>query len=373
MTVADRVLEHLRVTHRAWDDDQLAELLQVRPRHTINQVCHRLEAEGRIRRSLGPDNKIVNELVAEAPEPTSEPARHGSVGAPAVRPLTELAPLVSDGAGEAVDVDVVAAPDPLPGLGFPEVMIALAAVRPLFHSEADFQLALAWQVKLARPESEVRLEVRPFADEALYLDLLVVDPSGWRVAVELKYPTELLHTRVAGEAFRLRRHSAHDVIRHDIVKDFRRLERIVDAGHADAGWVLCLTNDSHYWTPSTRATIDAAFRLHAGRVLRGSPAWTTTAGPGTTGGRDRPLDLRGTYRLTWEDFSTVDATAAGRFRYLAVAVLPLLARPGTPEPDQAPARAGQVGREGDQRLGGVGGSHGPGVEQALRHRRRPHR
>lgn len=56
--------------------------------------------------------------------------------------------------------------------------------------------------------------------------------------------------------------------------------------------------------------------------MHGSAAWATAAGLGTTGGRDRPLDLRGTYRLTWEDFSIVDAIAAGRFRYLAVAVLP---------------------------------------------------
>jgi hypothetical protein len=36
----------------------------------------------------------------------------------------------------------------------------LAAKRPLFHSEADFQFALAWQIRSAY-DVEVRLETHP--------------------------------------------------------------------------------------------------------------------------------------------------------------------------------------------------------------------
>ncbi|MFG2054182.1 hypothetical protein ACGFI9_09125 [Micromonospora sp. NPDC048930] len=44
------------------DDDELARLLDVQPRQTINQVCRRLEQSRRLRRYIGPDGKIVNEL-----------------------------------------------------------------------------------------------------------------------------------------------------------------------------------------------------------------------------------------------------------------------------------------------------------------------
>lgn len=61
-TVAMRILEELRRSGLALDDDQLAKRLGVSPRQTINQVCRRLETEGRLRRYVGADGKIVNEL-----------------------------------------------------------------------------------------------------------------------------------------------------------------------------------------------------------------------------------------------------------------------------------------------------------------------
>jgi hypothetical protein len=61
-TVQTRVLEELRRSGLALDDDQLAKRLGVSPRQTINQVCRRLETAGRLHRYVGADGKIVNEL-----------------------------------------------------------------------------------------------------------------------------------------------------------------------------------------------------------------------------------------------------------------------------------------------------------------------
>ena len=36
-------------------------------------------------------------------------------------------------------------------------MAALARMRPLFHSEADFQHAFAWQLRSAHPDARIRL------------------------------------------------------------------------------------------------------------------------------------------------------------------------------------------------------------------------
>ena len=65
-----------------------------------------------------------------------------------------------------------------------ETMAALARVRPLFHSEADFQHAFAWQLRSAHPDARIRLETRPRPGVRLDVMALI---GGRRVAVELKY------------------------------------------------------------------------------------------------------------------------------------------------------------------------------------------
>ena len=44
-------------------------------------------------------------------------------------------------------------------LDIDQLMACLADTRKVFHSEADFQHALAWQIHRAMPEGQVRLEV----------------------------------------------------------------------------------------------------------------------------------------------------------------------------------------------------------------------
>jgi hypothetical protein len=62
-------------------------------------------------------------------------------------------------------------------------LAALAACRAVFHSEADFQHALAWQMQLADPAARVRLETRP--RRGVRLDVLL-ESRGNRQALELK-------------------------------------------------------------------------------------------------------------------------------------------------------------------------------------------
>lgn len=97
----------------------------------------------------------------------------------------------------------------------------LATRRTVFHSEADFQHALAWQLQLDHPEAHIRLETRPLRDRAVFLDL-AVNIAGTRTAVELKYLVRSLVCEVDGERFELRAQSAHLVRRYDVVKDIRR-------------------------------------------------------------------------------------------------------------------------------------------------------
>jgi hypothetical protein len=206
---------------------------------------------------------------------------------------------------------------------------ALAAGRPVFHSERDFQHALAWQIQLACPQAQIRLETRP--RRGVHLDLLVT-LDGMRTAIEMKYLLAGLQTTLGGELFDLPHQSANDISRHDVVKDITRVEAILADGYADSGCVLVLSNDRSYWQPPARAgSIDEAFRLHEGRALAGTLAWAARAGAGTTKGRDTPLHLAGRYTCRWRDYSRVSLpdSRTAAFRYLLITAT---ADPGSPHP-----------------------------------------
>jgi hypothetical protein len=201
-----------------------------------------------------------------------------------------------------------------------EVMPRLASRRPVFHSEADFQLALAWEIQLTRPDAQIRLEKRVANNPRIELDLLVVIDRH-RMALELKYPKEKLDVEVDGERFALST-GAPDVERYDAWRDVVRLERLCSEEIVDEGCALVLTNSPAFWLPSTRPGVTGydAFRIHDGREVTGTLDWGPTAGAGTRAGRTEPLALRGDYRLAWRLYSRVGTSAEQR--YLAIMVGP---------------------------------------------------
>jgi predicted nuclease with RNAse H fold len=209
------------------------------------------------------------------------------------------------------------------------VMAALAAERPVFHSEADFQHALAWKLQQLLPDANIRLEFKPFPSERFYVDVwLKVNQQV--IALELKYPTRRLVVEAFGERFELKDQAAQDITRYDFVKDLTRIERMVESD-ATAGCALLLTNDSAYWKEALRPdSVDVMFRLAEGRVLSGGLAWATHAGPGTMRRREAELVLRHPHQLRWREYSSFNVPY-GRFRYLLVSV-PLV--PSTEGPDE---------------------------------------
>ncbi len=200
-----------------------------------------------------------------------------------------------------------------------DVLARLAVLRPVFHSEADFQQALAWECRVLDPSLRVRLETRP--EPGLRLDLLVASESGSWSAVELKYLVRLWHGEVGGERFELKNQGAQDIRAYDVVKDISRTERFVDGCPGGNGAVVCLANDSYYWRAPThgRETNAHAFRIHEGVTLEGSRAWGPLTGAGSSKGREEPLILRGRYEMRWRPYSTLPGPA-GEFRVLVVPI-----------------------------------------------------
>jgi hypothetical protein len=199
-----------------------------------------------------------------------------------------------------------------------KTMAALARERPVFHSEADFQHAFAWQLRDAYPGAHLRLETRPRA--GVRLDVLALI-AGVRVAFELKYLLRKLSAEVKDEVFDLPYQGAQDTRRYDFVKDVGRLEILRHDGLADSGFALALTNDPSYWQSTGREDVaDAAFRLGEGRTLRDLMAWAAHTGAGTMRGREAPLSLVGSYELQWRNYSRFPDARYGEFRYLVVQV-----------------------------------------------------
>ena len=204
------------------------------------------------------------------------------------------------------------------GLDIHRVMAELAKERPIFHSEADFQFALAWRISEMWPDCGVRLE-KPFRHDGgmKSLDLWLTTPG---TPIELKYRTRSFRILHGSEEFTLKEHSARDQGRYDFIADIVRIEHLVSAGGASArGYAVLLTNDPAYWNPGSAPAKDEAFRLHEGRRIERKMAWCGHPSKGTTKGRESALCLRNSYDLRWNLYYRLPGKY-GEFRYLAVKV-----------------------------------------------------
>lgn len=197
----------------------------------------------------------------------------------------------------------------------------LSGRRPVFHSEADFQLALAWHIHETVPNFKVRLEFKPFQSENMYLDIWLQTSE---TAIELKYSTQELKVARKGEIFALRNQSAQDTRRYGFIMDILRLEQVVyDSGMAKAGFAVLLTNDPSYWKLPQQGwqdTMDAAFRIHEGMLIKGEMKWSERVAEGAIKGMEESIKLRGSYDVNWRDYSTLNEEKYGKFRYLVVKV-----------------------------------------------------
>ncbi len=201
------------------------------------------------------------------------------------------------------------------GVDIHSILAGLARKRPVFHSEADFQHALAWELHATRPRATVRLEfpISPGrASKTLHIDILL----NKTCAIELKYKTVECEHSLRGEHFSPKSHGAQLLGRYDFVADIARLEQLVRSGPCTEGYAIILTNDRQYWNckEADVQTLDRDFRIHEGATIGGMLRW---ANPDLRylGARKAGIELRGKYALLWRDYCS-----RLNFRYLAVKV-----------------------------------------------------
>lgn len=210
------------------------------------------------------------------------------------------------------------------------ILSSLAQHRPVFHSEADFQHAFAWEIHRHLPMASVRLELPVrVKNRFLHIDIWVVSQDVI-LAIELKYKTRALSIKIGNEQYHLKNQGAQDLGRYDFLKDVQRLEQVSTQYQNFIGYAIFLTNDRSYWSKSTNSnTADADFRLHSGRVIEGVLAWGETASDGTKRKREKPIDLQGKYPLQWQDYSHPCSDRHGKFRILMVNVSGILHKTDT--------------------------------------------
>ena len=115
-------------------------------------------------------------------------------------------------------------------------------------------------------------------------------------AIELKHRTAPAAIRFNDEEFDLKGQGATLIGRYDFWNDIARLENAVLSGRAADGYAVLLTNDHLYWDPGRLNTFDEQFRMHEGREISGTLAWSSNTGTGTTNDREKPIGLKGVYR-----------------------------------------------------------------------------
>ncbi len=194
----------------------------------------------------------------------------------------------------------------------------LSKERPVFHSEADFQHALAWTIHEKYSGLNIRLE-KPLNNEKKHLDIFAFNDNK-TVAIEVKYKTKNLHTAVKNEEFNLKNHNAQDYGRYDFLKDISRLEKVLEKKSDGAGFAAFLTNDHLYWEkPKKKDPVDEDFRIHEGKTIKGKLSWKEGTSKETMKTREEPIMLEGEYTLIWEDYSNLEEQN-GKFRYLVIEV-----------------------------------------------------
>lgn len=200
------------------------------------------------------------------------------------------------------------------------VIELLRQKRSLFHSEADFQFALAWEIQHSYPTAEIRIEYPTASEPNKYIDILVYN-KGCAYPIELKYKTKKLSALVGGEQYNLKNHGAQDLGAYDFVKDICRVETFAThLGGFKCGYVLWLTNDQYYWNaPNNPNAGYAAFSVHHGANKTGNMSWGSHLSAGTIKGREKELQLRNEYDIIWNDYSDLNVKNSA-FKYAMMRV-----------------------------------------------------
>ena len=192
----------------------------------------------------------------------------------------------------------------------------LSCKREIFHSEADFQHSLAWEMKLAVSHIDIRLEV-PLIDKK-YTDIVVIDSvTEEKFAIELKYPHTRSQFEVSGEKYSLGATSETQQVSYNTIKDISRIEELRQQKLVTRGFVIMISNTPDMWNAHTKKNQAAEFFLSDGIVLEGLRSVPTDRSGRFS--KNSSIELSGKYPVNWLDYSKLKGTF-GHFKYLIIEI-----------------------------------------------------
>lgn len=245
----------------------------------------------------------------------------------------------------------------------PEGFIPLNEERPIFHSEADFQFALAWKLNEYFKKNDIKnVDIRleypfPYVNEEdlrhnRYIDIVLIVKDNENIQkmipIELKYKTICLfrenlkkkrgeslkpYSYKTEEKFFLRNQSAPDQGAYDSLKDIHRIEGLIYPKGPkefviEQGYTIWLTNVPTYWSKGSSMAKHQDFKIYNGRKLEPNKnmVWDEKTAKSTIKGRD---GFRLTYdygEIKWETYSLLnpddESLVNNKFQYVLTTIPP---------------------------------------------------
>ena len=199
-------------------------------------------------------------------------------------------------------------------LDIPQVLARLAEQRPVFHSEADFQHSLAWQIRDENSSLRPRLEYPFEGTENKTCDIVLFRDGGIAMAIELKYFGENIKPEIDGEIFNLKKRDAVNENSYRAFSDVKRMEDFLEKNPSAMASVIILTNNHVYWHGPRNSSVNyAPFALTDGRSVTGHLDWIKRT---PSNEKMHPICLHGSYTLRWVEYSR----RFGQFRYLHIPI-----------------------------------------------------
>jgi hypothetical protein len=221
-------------------------------------------------------------------------------------------------------------------IDIPSIMKALSTERKIFHSEADFQFALAWKIKEMNDDKNmsIRLEYTPMLDNATEkkknlwknrrIDIvLFFNDMKTIVPIELKYLKETLKCSINDEMYNLSI-GARGMGMYNCFADIERMEILRDNLKGfDIGYVIWLTNDKAYWEPKKENNYSEFHAPDGFTIEPGSKHFAKKAKVRSYKKYEDKITIKGTYPVVWLEYS--DLCCSGKeknrvFKYCEICV-----------------------------------------------------
>lgn len=205
-------------------------------------------------------------------------------------------------------------------------LLEFSNYRKIFHSEADFQLEFG--MFLMKKGYEIRLE-KGFKRIGIYPKVELDMEVNGKIAIELKYKTAELNVVVGDESFELKQHGAANLGRFDAIDDARRVKSLVDspATNINQGYTVFMTNDIDYWGNNAQRTMSKDFALIENRNFSKGESldWKSKSLNINSVSTNRvspfaPIITNFSDLINWHDFSKINNSKAGCFRFFVLDV-----------------------------------------------------